>query len=281
MIELKLSQGAKPAMGGLLLGDKITPRVAEVCQIPVGKDSILPATHNAFSSPIGMLEFVARLREASGGKPVGLKLCVGRPSDFFAIVKAMLATGLCPDFISVDGAEGGTGAAPIELQSFVGTPLYKALPLVHDALVGAELRDSVRVIASGKIVTGADMVTAIAMGADLCAAARAFMLALGCMQALICASNRCPVGITTQDETLTRGIVPHVQGERAARFHQQTMRAFCELVAVTGCQSPAELEPDHLLSDMAGFQMRPGELVADEPPEAYAAAWRAADPSRF
>jgi glutamate synthase domain-containing protein 2 len=281
MIEVKLSQGAKPAKGGLLPAGKVTPRVAEVCQIPVGKDSILPARHSAFSSPVALLEFLARLRDAAGGKPVGFKLCVGRQSDVFAIIKAVLKTGIIPDFISVDGAEGGTGAAPLEFQSFVGTPLRLALPLVHDALVGANLRDKVRVIASGNIVTGADMVSAIARGADLCAAARPFMLALGCMQALICASNRCPVGLTTQDERLTRGIVPEVQGHKVARFHQQTVLAFRELVAATGCESPAGLRPTHLLQETSRSPLAPGQLLAGEPPEVYAAAWRSADPSHF
>jgi glutamate synthase domain-containing protein 2 len=280
MIEVKLSQGAKPAKGGFLPGDKVTLRVAEVCQIPAGKDSVLPACHSAFSSPTGLLEFVGRLRDASGGKPVGIKFCVGRPSDVFALVKAMLTTGLRPDFISVDGAEGGTGAAPLEFQSFVGMPLRLALPLVHDAIVGAGLRDEIRIIASGKITTGADMVAAIAVGADLCTAARPFMLALGCMQALICASNHCPVGLATQDPRLARGIVPAAQAGQVARFHHQTVLAFRELVAATGCASPAELRPAHLLG-ASDSRMAPGQLVAGEPPESYAAAWRAADPLRF
>jgi glutamate synthase domain-containing protein 2 len=281
MIEVKLSQGAKPAKGGLLPGEKVTARVAEVCQIPAGKDSILPAHHGAFSSPIGLLELVGRLRDAAGGKPVGFKLCVGRQSDVFAIVKAMLATGIYPDFISVDGAEGGTGAAPLEFQSFVGTPLRLALPLVHDALVGVGLRDQIRIVASGKITTGADMVAAIAQGADLCAAARPFMLALGCMQALICASNRCPVGLATQDRRLTRGIVPETQAGKVSRFHRQTVLAFRELVAATGCASPADLRPAHLLHGATGAGMAPGQLVAGEPPAPYAAAWRSANPRHF
>jgi glutamate synthase domain-containing protein 2 len=281
MIELKLSQGAKPAKGGFLPGDKVTRRVAEVCQIPAGKDSILPASHSAFSSPVELLELVARLREASGGKPVGIKLCVGRSSDVFAIVKAMRVTEITPDFLSIDGAEGGTGAALVEFQSFMGAPLAHALPLVRDALVGTGLRDHIRVIASGKITTGADMVTAIASGADLCAAARPFMLALGCMQALICASNQCPVGLATQRERLTRGIVPETQAIKVTHFHRQTMLAFRELVAATGCASPAELGPAHLLGAASEGRVQPGQLLAGEVPAIYASAWERADPMRF
>lgn len=286
MIEIKLSQGAKPAQGGMLLGAKVTARVAEVCQIPAGEDVVLPACHTAFSSPAGLLEFVARLREASGGKPVGFKLCVGRPEDVFAIAKAMLATGIRPEFIAVDGAEGGTGAAPLEFQSHVGTPLRLALPVVHDGLVGVGLRDQIRVIASGKITTGADMVAAIAGGADLCAAARPFMMALGCMQAMICESNHCPVGIATQDPRLTRAIVPGAQAGKVTRFHQQTVLAFRELVAATGCESPAELRPSHLLAIEPGElrvreALAPGQLAAGDVPDHYRAAWEAADAARF
>jgi glutamate synthase domain-containing protein 2 len=289
MIEVKLSQGSKPAKGGLLPGDKVTLRVAEVCQIPAGQDSVLPATHSAFCSPRGLMEFIERLRQASGGKPVGFKLCVGRAVDVFAIVKAMRATALAPDFISVDGAEGGTGAAPIEFQSFVGLPLRFALPLVHDALLGCGLRSRVRIIASGKITTGADMVAALAAGADLCAAARPFMLALGCMQALICASNRCPVGIATQDPALTRGIVVARGADKVRNYQRQTVAAFRELVSALGCSSPAQLGPAHLLrwTDAAAAtessppRLRPGQLLDGDVPAAYRAAWDAADASTF
>ncbi|MEZ4363994.1 MAG: FMN-binding glutamate synthase family protein [Kofleriaceae bacterium] len=280
MIEVKLSQGAKPAKGGLLPGEKVTARVAEVCQIPAGEDSVLPATHSAFSSPVGLLEFLAKLRASAGGKPVGFKLCVGRASDVFAIAKAIAVTGLSPDFISVDGAEGGTGAAPVEFQSFVGMPLGLALPLVRDALVGCGVREQVKIIASGKITTGADMVAALAAGADLCAAARPFMIALGCMQALICASNRCPVGITTQDPRLTRGIVPRAQASKVARYHAQTVLAFRELVSALGC-TPSELGPGHLLPAARTTELEPGQLLAGSIPREYESAWRAADPERF
>ncbi len=281
MIELKLSQGSKPAKGGLLPGEKVTRRVAEVCQIPEGEPSILPATHSAFATPAEMMELVARLREGSGGKPVGIKLCLGRSVDLFAMVKAMVATGVAPDYLAIDGAEGGTGAAPVEFQSFVGVPLARALPLVRDALVGCGLRDRVKVIASGKVTTGADMVMAIASGADLCAAARPFLLALGCMQALICASNQCPVGLTTQDPRLTRGIVPEAQAVKVMRYHQHTVLAFRELVAAAGCKRPSQLGPEHVLEPARWLVSAPGQLLAGEVPAEYAAAWAKADPGRW
>ena len=281
LIEIKVSQGAKPAKGGILPGEKVTARVAEACQIPVGRDCVVPPMHTAFSTPIELLEFIALLREAAGGKPVGFKLCVGQPRDLFAIIKAMLATGLAPDFIAVDGAEGGTGAAPVEFQSFVGTPLRRALPLVHDALVGAALREQVRLIASGKITTGADMVAALARGADLCAAARPFMIAMGCIQALICASNQCPAGLATQDPRLIRGIVPRAMAANVTRYHQQTMQAFRELVAATGCRSPAELSGAHLLQDGGASGVSRGQFLDGDLPAPYAAAWVAARADRF
>ena len=285
MIELKLSQGAKPAKGGILPAEKATPHVAEACQIPVGQACVVPPVHSAFSTPLELMALVARLREAAGGKPVGLKLCVGQVRDLFALVKAMLATGVTPDFLAVDGAEGGTGAAPVEFQSFVGLRLHQALPLVHDALVGAGLRARVRVIASGKITTGADMVAALVHGADLCAAARPFMIAMGCIQALICASNECPVGLATQDPRLTRGLVPRAQAANVTRYHRQTVHAFRELVAATGCRSPAELSAAHLAERRASASssalLRPGQLLDDAPPAEYAEAWRAASAARF
>jgi glutamate synthase domain-containing protein 2 len=281
MIEIKLSQGSKPAKGGLLPAEKVTRRVAEVCQISHGQPSVLPATHSAFSTPSGLMELVARLREASGGKPVGVKLCLGRSADVFAMVKAMVTTGIAPDYIAIDGAEGGTGAAPVEFQSFVGVPLARALPLVRDALLGCGLRERVRVIASGKVTTGADMVMAVAAGADLCAAARPFLLALGCMQALICASNQCPVGLTTQHPRLTRGIVPEAQAIKVMRYHQHTVLAFRELVAAAGCRSPTELDHQHVLGAPHWLVEAQGQLLAGEVPQEYATAWAKADPGRW
>jgi glutamate synthase domain-containing protein 2 len=281
-IEIKLSQGSKPSKGGLLLADKVTRRIADVCQIPMGKDSILPASHSAFDSPLGLLEFVARLRALSGGKPIGFKLCVGQTVDFFAIIKAMLATSIYPDFIAIDGAEGGTGAAPIVFQSSVGRPLAWSLPFVHEALVGAGIRERLRLIASGRIATGADMVWAISMGADLCAAARPFMLAMGCMQALTCSANDCPTGIATQNRRLTRGIVIDVQAERVANFHRKTIDSFRALVAATGCEAPDQLSPSCVsAASLGGERMRLGQLLDGGAPEIYRAAWEAARPDAF
>lgn len=281
-IEIKLSQGSKPSKGGLLLADKVTRRIADVCQIPMGQDSILPASHSAFDSPRGLLEFVVRLRTLSGGKPTGIKLCVGQTVDFFAIIKAMLATGIHPDFIAIDGAEGGTGAAPIEFQSSVGQPLAWSLPFVHEALVGAGLRERLRLIASGRIATGADMVWAISMGADVCAAARPFMLAMGCMQALTCSANDCPTGIATQNRRLTRGIVIDVQAERVANFHRKTIDSFRALVAATGCQAPEQLSSSCVSAASLGREpMRVGQLVDGRAPEMHRAAWEAARPDAF
>lgn len=282
-IELKLSQGSKPSKGGLLLAAKVTREVADVCQIPMHRDSVLPAQHSAFDSPAGLLQFVARLRELAGGKPVGIKLCVGQAVDLFAIMKAMIATEILPDFISVDGAEGGTGAAPVEFQSYVGMPLRDALPFVSDALVGVGLRDKIKVIASGKIATGGDMVAALALGADLCAAARAFMIALGCIQAMVCASNDCPVGITSHRASLTRGIVPTRQAERVAAFHRATVESFRELVAAAGCSTPSQLGDRHVLQAGARERERlqPRQLLEGRVPLRYRDAWEHAQSDRF
>ena len=199
MIEVKLSQGAKPSHGGILPASKITEEISRIRLVPMGEDCLSPPAHPEFSTPRGLLEFVARLRELSGGKPTGFKLCIGVRSEFMGIVKAMVETGILPDFITVDGAEGGTGAAPPEFSDSLGTPINEALPFVHAALVGAGLRQHIRVIASGKVVTGFDMVTKLAIGADMCAVARPMMFAVGCIQARSCNNNKCPTGVATQD----------------------------------------------------------------------------------
>jgi glutamate synthase domain-containing protein 2 len=186
MIEIKLSQGAKPGHGGLLPGAKVTKEIAATRGVPEGEDCLSPASHPEFSTPRALLEFVVRLRELCGGKPVGFKLCIGRRSDFLGICKAMLETGITPDFITVDGAEGGTGAAPLELSDSIGLPINESLPFVHSSLVGCNLRQQVRIIASGKVVNGFDMLKLIALGADVCNMARPMMFAVGCIQALRC-----------------------------------------------------------------------------------------------
>lgn len=234
MIEIKISQGAKPGHGGILPAAKVTPEIAAIRDVPLGQDVLSPPGHTAFSTPLELLEFVATLRRLSGGKPVGFKFCVGEPLEFYALCKAMLQSGISPDFITVDGGEGGTGAAPLELTNSVGFPLYDGLAFVHRALVGAGLRDQIRLIAAGKITTGFHLVTRLALGADLCCSARGMMFSLGCIQALKCNSNSCPTGIATQNPRLARGLVVADKAPRVAAFQQATVRAALELMGISG-----------------------------------------------
>jgi len=246
MIELKLSQGAKPAHGGILPAAKLTEEIAAIRGVRLGADVISPSAHSAFDSPEGLLRFVARLRELAEGKPVGFKLCVGDRAEIADVVTAMITTGITPDFITVDGAEGGTGAAPPELTDSVGMPLREGLDLVHRALIGAGVRHEVRLIAAGKIATGFDMVRTFSLGADLCYSARAMLLSLGCIQARRCHTNECPVGIATQDKTRTRALVVADKAKRVELFHRETIRNFLELVAAAGCDHPSELSLRHV-----------------------------------
>ncbi|QYX56000.1 FMN-binding glutamate synthase family protein [Roseovarius sp. SCSIO 43702] len=247
MTEIKLSQGAKPGHGGLLPAAKVTEEIAKVRQIDAHQDCLSPRSHSAFSTPIEMLEFAARMRDLSGGKPVGIKLCVGQPYEVFAIVKAIRETGITPEFIVVDGGEGGTGAAPLELSDWVGLPLQEGLILMRNALVGAGLKDKIRLVASGKVYSGMGLARNIAMGADWCNAARAFMFSIGCIQAQRCHLGTCPTGVTTQDAWRQRGLIPEVQGERAARFHAKTLSSLSEMVASAGLTHPHELQPHHIM----------------------------------
>ena len=226
MIEIKLSQGAKPGHGGILPASKLTPEIARIRNVPMGADVVSPPAHTAFSTPVGLCAFIQQLRDLSGGKPVGFKLCIGKRREFLAVCKAMVETGITPDFITVDGGEGGTGAAPLEFSNVVGTPLIEGLVFVHNALVGVGLRERIRVIASGRIVTGFDIAQKLAIGADLCNSARAMMFALGCIQAQRCNTNTCPTGIATQDPELVRGLVIDDKAVRVAHFQQNTVRAF-------------------------------------------------------
>ncbi|MCC7047668.1 MAG: FMN-binding glutamate synthase family protein, partial [Alphaproteobacteria bacterium] len=239
MIEVKLSQGAKPGHGGVLLGPKVTHEIAEARGVAPGQDCISPATHSAFSTPRGLLEFVQKLRHLSGGKPTGFKLCIGHPWEFLAIARAMLDTGIAPDFIVVDGAEGGTGAAPLEFTDHVGMPLREGMIFVQNTLVGIGLRDKVRVGVSGKIVTGFDIARAMALGADWCNAARGFMFALGCIQAQACHTGRCPTGVSTQDAVRQKALVVPDKAERVRNFHRNTLIALSELVAAAGLRHPS------------------------------------------
>jgi glutamate synthase domain-containing protein 2 len=254
MVEIKLSQGAKPGHGGVLPGPKVTEEIAEARGVMVGQDCVSPATHSSFSTPLEMMAFIQQLRTLSEGKPVGFKLCIGHPWEWFAIVKAMLETGIQPDFIVVDGAEGGTGAAPLEFSDHMGMPLQEALRLVHNTLVGAGLRDSIRVGASGKIVSAFDMARALALGADWCNSARGFMFALGCIQAQTCHSGNCPTGVTTQDPTRQMALVVPSKAERVHNFHTHTLEALQELMEASGLQTPHDFTPRHIMRRVSETQ---------------------------
>jgi glutamate synthase domain-containing protein 2 len=247
MVELKLSQGAKPGHGGVLPGPKVSAEIAAARGVPEGVDCVSPAAHSAFSTPIEMMQFIARLRELSGGKPVGFKFCVGHPWEWFALVKAMLATGITPDFIVVDGAEGGTGAAPLEFTDHVGAPLQEGLRLVHNTLVGVNLRDRIKLGCAGKVVSGFDIARAFAMGADWCNSARGFMFALGCIQAQACHTGHCPTGVTTQDPVRQQALVVPDKTTRVYNFHQNTLKALQELVQAAGLRHPSEITSHHIV----------------------------------
>ncbi len=241
MIEIKLSQGAKPGHGGMLPAKKVTAEVARIRLVPEGKDVLSPPAHSAFNTPIGLLDFVKKLRDLSGGKPVGFKLCIGRKSEFYAICKAMIETGIYPDFITVDGGEGGTGAAPQEFSNSVGMPLREGVAFVYDVLNGFDLKKHIKIIASGKVATGFDLVKNIALGADLCNAARGMMFALGCIQALECNSNTCPTGVATQDQSLMKGLVVEDKTVRVKNFHNLTVASAVELLGAAGLREPHQL----------------------------------------
>jgi len=254
MVEIKLSQGAKPGHGGVLPGPKVTEEIAEARGVMVGQDCVSPATHSSFNTPLELMSFIEQLRTLSEGKPVGFKLCIGHPWEWFAIVKAMLETGTRPDFIVVDGAEGGTGAAPLEFSDHMGMPLQEALRLVHNTLVGAGLRDSIRLGASGKIVSAFDMARALALGADWCNSARGFMFALGCIQAQTCHSGNCPTGVTTQDPTRQMALVVPSKAERVHNFHAHTLEALQELMEASGLQTPHDFTPRHIMRRVSETQ---------------------------
>ncbi len=261
MIEIKLSQGAKPAHGGILPKEKLSPEIAEIRGVPLGQDVVSPPAHSAFSTPIGLLEFVAQLRVLSGGKPVGFKLCIGIRAEFLAICKAMLQTKILPDFITVDGAEGGTGAAPLELTNSVGMPMRDGLWFVHNALRGAGLRDDIRIIAAGKIVTAFHMFRTMALGADLCNQARPMMLALGCIQARRCNTNTCPVGIATQDPARYQGVDVRDKARRVGEYHRATVGAFLQLLAGAGLAGPHEIHPRQVLRRIDPFTIKPFDEI--------------------
>ena len=247
MIELKLSQGAKPGQGGVLPGAKVTAEIAAARGIPVGQSCVSPATHSAFSSPIELLQFIERVRELSGGKPTGFKFCLGHPWEWFGIVKAMMETGITPDFIVVDGSEGGTGAAPVEFIDHVGVPLQEALLLVHNTLLGADLRHRVKLGCAGKVISAFDVARMMALGADWCNSARGFMFALGCIQAQTCHTGNCPTGVTTQDPVRQHALVVPTKAERVYLFHERTLEALKELVGAAGLDHPGQITPHHIV----------------------------------
>lgn len=292
MIEIKLSQGAKPGHGGILPGAKVTEAIAEARGVKVGQDCISPAAHSEFSTPDGLCHFIARLRALSGGKPIGLKLCVGHPWEVFAIIKAFHATGITPDFITIDGAEGGTGAAPVEFADHKGAPIREGLMLVHNTLVGMGLRDQIHLIVSGKIISAFDMCRMFALGADGCNIARGFMFAVGCIQAQVCHSGKCPTGVTSQDPGRYRALVVAEKHQRVANFHRNTLIALKEAVESSGLRTPQDFTPHHLMIRVNSREVRsaasqylwlePGELLSgrvDHP--AFAKYWDHAQTDSF
>ena len=292
MIEIKLSQGAKPGHGGILPAAKLTQEIADIRHVPMGQDVVSPPAHAAFSSPLGLLQFVRRLRELSGAKPVGFKLCIGNKVEFLAICKAMLETGITPDFITVDGSEGGTGAAPVEFSNSVGTPLRDGLVLVNSALLGAGLRSSIRIIAAGKATSAFHVLRLLALGADTVNAARAMMFALGCIQSRHCNRDSCPTGIATQNPARYRALDVDLKAERVANYHKAMIENLLELVAAAGLNGLDELQPRHIYRRVQGTDIKhyaelyPGIsegclLTESDVPASWRDDWAQADSSRW
>ncbi|MDD3447055.1 MAG: FMN-binding glutamate synthase family protein [Zavarzinia sp.] len=292
MVEIKLSQGAKPGHGGILPGHKVTPEIAETRGVPIACDCISPSRHSAFSTPVELMRFIERLRDLSDGKPVGFKLCIGHPWEFMGIVKAMLETGILPDFIVVDGKEGGTGAAPVEFSNHIGVPLREGLLFVHNTLIGAGLRDKIRIGAAGRVVSAFDIACLLALGADWVNAARGFMFAIGCIQSQSCHTNRCPTGVATQDPLRQKALVVPDKAERVHNFHRNTMKALAEMLAAAGLERPEQLGPRHLakrvdaseirLFSQIHYAMKPGALLDGGVTSGfYAESWKMADPESF
>jgi len=291
MVELKLSQGAKPGHGGILPGKKNTSEIAKIRGVEPGTTVHSPAAHTAFDSPTGLLEFIARLREVSGGKPTGFKLCLGRPEEFVAVCKAIRETEIYPDFIAVDGGEGGTGAAPPEYSNSIGMPLRDGLAFAVDCLIGFDLKSKIKVMASGKIITGFDVIRNIALGADVCQSARAMMLALGCIQALECHNNKCPTGVATQNPDLVSGLVVSDKENRVAQYHKETVEAAREIIASMGFTSVSQLNREHIFRRIDYTRvntyediypsMREGDIVDGTVPERLAKYFNKASSDSF
>ncbi|WP_439889189.1 FMN-binding glutamate synthase family protein [Pseudomonas sp. MBLB4123] len=292
MIEIKLSQGAKPGHGGILPKHKVSAEIAATRGVPMGQDCVSPSRHSAFSTPIELLQFIAQLRQLAEGKPVGFKLCLGHPWEFMGIAKAMLETGILPDFIVVDGKEGGTGAAPLEFTDHLGVPMREGLLFVHNTLVGVNLRDKIRLGASGKIVSAFDIACVLAIGADWANAARGFMFAIGCIQSQSCHTNKCPTGVATQDPLRQRALVVEDKAQRVHNFHRNTLKALAEMLAAAGLEHPAQLDAKHLVRRMSVTEiklfaqqhvfLKPGELLGEAiAGEFYARMWQMARADSF
>jgi glutamate synthase domain-containing protein 2 len=291
MVELKLSQGAKPGHGGVLPGAKVSAEIALTRGVPAGVDCISPSRHSAFSSPIEMMQFIATMRRLSGGKPAGFKLCIGHPWEFLAICKAMLETKIYPDFIVIDGKEGGTGAAPLEFTDHLGMPLREGLNFVHNALIGINARGRIKLGASGKIISAFDIARVMALGADWCNSARGFMFALGCIQSQSCHTDRCPTGVSTQDPTRQRALVVPDKAERVFNFHRATIDALAELVGAAGLDHPTQFALAHFSRRVSQHEvksfaelyspLKPGELLTGTADRRYAAAWDMASAEEF
>lgn len=291
MIEIKLSQGAKPGHGGILPAKKVNEEIAAIRNVPVGQDVLSPPSHSAFSTPLEMMEFIKKLRELSGGKPIGIKLCIGKRREFISICKAMRESGIKPDYIDIDGGEGGTGAAPVEYSDSIGSPLVESLSFAHNALVGFDLREDVKLICSGKIVTAFDIIKNLAIGADLCYSARAMMMAIGCIQALRCNSNDCPTGVATTDPHLFRGLNIEDKAKRTASFHKETLHEVAEMLGSMGLNSTTELRPWHRMrrTDFNLIKhygeiyptLQSGDLLKKELPEGWSRAVQASSATTF
>ncbi|MFZ4788082.1 MAG: FMN-binding glutamate synthase family protein [Beijerinckiaceae bacterium] len=291
MVELKLSQGAKPGHGGVLPAAKVSAEISETRGVPMGQDCVSPSSHSAFSTPVEMMQFIGEMRRLSGGKPAGFKLCIGHEWEFMAICKAMLETNIYPDFIVVDGSEGGTGAAPMEFMDHMGRPLREGLSFVHNTLVGIGVRDRIKLGASGKIASAFDITRAMALGADWCNAARGFMFAIGCIQSQSCHTDRCPTGVATQDKSRQRALVVPDKANRVANFHNNTLHALSELTAAAGLEHPSDFHREHISrrisqSEVKTFadlypELPSGALLNGTADARYTTAWNRADAHSF
>jgi glutamate synthase domain-containing protein 2 len=291
MIEIKISQGAKPSHGAILPAAKVTQEIADARGVPVGRDVDSPAAHSAFSTPLELCQFIQQLRDLSDGKPIGFKFCVGNRTEFLSICKAILKTGIAPDFITIDGSEGGTGAAPFEFTNHIGVPLTEGLIFVHSALCGTGLRKKIRLIASGKVITGFDLVTKLSLGADICNSARGMLFALGCVQSRRCHTNHCPTGITTQDPKLRLALNVDYRAKLVSNFHTATVNSFRDVLGATGLQHASDLHPGVIHRMVSQTEAKSYDEIYDfldqdallnkTAPETWLRFWEVADEKTF